>query len=66
VVRTRIFVSSLDNWEAVACTHGERFKEILPANTLFQAPLVGEEYLVEMEVEAVVISDQSFSISDLK
>jgi hypothetical protein len=62
VVRTRIFVSSLDFWEAVARTHGERFKEILPANTLVQASLVGEEYLVEMEAEAVVVSNKSSSI----
>ncbi len=62
VVRTRIFVSSLDLWEAVARTHGERFKEILPANTLVQASLVGEEYLVEMEAEAVVVSNKSSSI----
>lgn len=38
----------------MARAHGERFHEILPANTLVQASLVGEEYLVEMEAEAVV------------
>ena len=54
VVRTRIFVQRLEDWEAVARAHGARFGHILPANTLVQAPLVGEEYLVEIEAEAVV------------
>jgi aryl-alcohol dehydrogenase-like predicted oxidoreductase/enamine deaminase RidA (YjgF/YER057c/UK114 family) len=54
VVRTRIFVRHLDDWEAVARVHGERFGAILPANTLVQAELVGEENLVEMEAEAIV------------
>jgi hypothetical protein len=34
--------------------HGERFGAIRPANTLVQAALVGEEYLVEIEAEAVI------------
>lgn len=52
VVRTRIFVKRIEDWEAVALAHGERFKNIQPANTLVQADLVGEEYLVEIEAEA--------------
>lgn len=54
VVRTRVFVSDMTQWEAVARMHGERFGDIRPANTLVQAKLVGEEYLVEMEAEAVI------------
>ena len=38
----------------MARAHGERFGEIQPANTLVQASLIGDEYLVEMEAEAVV------------
>ena len=54
VVRTRVYVSSLDQWETIAAVHGERFRHIQPANTLVRAQLVGEEFLVEIEVEAVV------------
>jgi enamine deaminase RidA (YjgF/YER057c/UK114 family) len=57
VVRTRVYVRDLSDWEAVARAHGMRFRDILPANTLVQAQLVGAEYLVEMEVEAVVAGD---------
>ena len=54
VVRTRIFVDDINDWEAVAKAHGSRFKNIDPANTLVQAKLVGEEYKVEIEAEAIL------------
>ena len=54
VVRTRVFVSQVAHWEAVARAHGERFGAITPANTLVEARLVGEKYLVEIEAEAEV------------
>ena len=54
VVRTRVYVRNLDDWEAVARAHGARFGGVMPANTLVGAPLVGHEYLVEMEAEAEV------------
>ena len=57
VVRTRVFVKNIADWEAVARVHGTRFAGIMPANTLVGAPLVGEEYLVEIEAEAEVSDD---------
>lgn len=54
VVRTRIFIRNIDDWEPIARAHGIRFKDIQPANTMVRADLIGDEYLVEMEVEAMV------------
>jgi enamine deaminase RidA (YjgF/YER057c/UK114 family) len=53
VVRTRVFVRNVRDWKAVARAHGERFHHIMPANTVVQADLIGDEYLVEVEAEAV-------------
>ncbi|EOZ96023.1 aldo/keto reductase family [Indibacter alkaliphilus LW1] len=54
VVRTRIFVNSIGDWEAIAKAHGQRFGLIQPANTLVEAKLVGEGYMVEIEADAVI------------
>ena len=54
VVRTRVYIQRMEDWEAVARAHGARFGSILPANTLVQANIVGEDYLVEMEAEAEI------------
>ncbi len=54
VVRTRILINNLDDWEPVSRAHGRRFGSIRPANTLVQAGLVGDGYLVEIEAEAIV------------
>ena len=56
VVRTRIFVNDIKDWEPVARAHGVRFKGINPANTLVEAKLVGAGYMVEIEAEAVLKS----------
>lgn len=54
VVRTRIFVRHVNDWEPVSRAHGERFKTIQPANTLVKAEIIGDEYLVEIEAEAII------------
>ncbi|MCL4295870.1 MAG: RidA family protein [Anaerolineae bacterium] len=54
VVRTRIYLRHVTDWEPVALVHGERFGSIRPANTMVQAQLIGDEYLVEIEAEAII------------
>ena len=54
VVRTRIFVRRIEDWDVVARVHGERFGDVRPANTLVQATLVHPDLLVEIEAEAVI------------
>lgn len=55
VVRTRIYVINADDWEAVGRVHGRYFAEIQPANTLVEVSrLVGDEYLVEIDADAIV------------
>ena len=58
VVRVRIYIRDIEDWEAVSRVHGRRFGHIKPANTLVRADLVGDDYLVEMEAEAVQRSDE--------
>ena len=57
VVRTRVYVRDLERWEPVARAHGERFRQIMPANTLVQASLVSKDYLVEIDADAVLDED---------
>ena len=59
VVRTRIFIARMQDWEAVAKVHGERFGKIRPANTLVRADLVGDDFLVEIEAEAILGSSEA-------
>jgi len=54
VIRTRIYIHNIEDWEAVSRAHGERFKHIRPTNTLVQSGLIGDGYKVEIEAEAVV------------
>ena len=55
VVRTRVYVLDANDWEAVGRVHGRYFGATRPANTLVEVSrLVGDEYLVEIEADAVI------------
>jgi enamine deaminase RidA (YjgF/YER057c/UK114 family) len=54
VVRTRIYIQDPSVAEPVSRVHGARFARIRPANTLVNAGLIGDGYLVEMEAEAII------------
>jgi enamine deaminase RidA (YjgF/YER057c/UK114 family) len=55
IVRTRIYITHLTDWEAVSQIHGQYFGSIRPANTLVVvAALIGDGYLVEIEADALL------------
>jgi enamine deaminase RidA (YjgF/YER057c/UK114 family) len=55
VVRTRIYVTDASKWQEVGRAHQEFFGNVRPANTMVEvSALIGEEYLVEIEAEAII------------
>lgn len=55
VVRTRVFVTDMDQWEEVGRAHGEAFRDVRPAATMVGVTrLVDPRMLVEIEVDAVI------------
>ena len=55
VVRTRILLTRIGDWETVAAVHGEFFRDIRPANTIMQVSrFIDPDWLVEIEADAIV------------
>ncbi|HVO87878.1 MAG TPA: RidA family protein [Casimicrobiaceae bacterium] len=59
VVRTRLFVTDIAQWEAIARAHGEVFGSIRPACTMVEVTrLISPDMLVEIEADAIVSRDE--------
>ena len=54
IVRTRVYLQNAEDCEAVSLVHGRYFRDVCPANTTFEISQLIDDYLVEIEAEAVI------------
>jgi enamine deaminase RidA (YjgF/YER057c/UK114 family) len=55
IIRTRCYVTNIDQWEDVGRAHGEVFSEVMPATSMVEVSgLISPEFLVEIEATAIL------------
>lgn len=62
VVRTRMLLTRIDDWAAIAKVRGEYFADVRPVDTVVEVSrFINEDWLVEVEVDAIVSDDDAES-----
>ncbi len=55
VIRTRIYLTRIEDWDIIGRVHGEYFRNVRPASTMIQVSrFIDREWLVEIEADAIV------------
>ena len=57
IIRTRMYVTDMGNWQKIGKAHGEFFDKIKPVTTIVEVKgLIGPEFLIEIEATALKVS----------